>query len=67
MCPRLNHLSFMDHGYDVRVIDRRETVSDDNGGASLPGFIESFLDDPLALCVEGGGGFVKKEDLGVSD
>ena len=67
MRPRLNHLAFVNHSYDVRVVDCREAVSNDNGGSSLPGFVESFLDNLLTLRVKGGGGFIKEEDLGVSD
>ena len=67
MCSRLYHLTLMNHSYDVRVIDGRETVSDDNGCSTLPCFIESFLDDFLALRIEGRGGLIEKEDLGVSD
>ena len=57
----------MNHGYDVRVIDGRETVSNDNGRSPLPCFVESFLDDFLTLRIESRGGFIKEEDLGVSD
>ena len=64
MCPRLYHLAFMNHSYHIRVVDGREMVSNDNGGSSLSGFIENFLDKFLALCVEGRGGFIKKENLG---
>ena len=67
MCPRLYHLAFVNHSYDVRVVDGREMVGNDNGGSSLPGFIEGFLDDLLTLCVKGRGGFIEKENLGVSD
>ena len=67
VCPRLYHLAFMNHSYHVRVVNGRETVSNDNGGSSLPGFIKGFLDNLLTLCVQGRGGFIKKEDLGASD
>ena len=60
MCSRLNHLSFMNHSYHVRIVDGRETVSNDNGGSSLPGFVKGFLDNLLTLCVQSGGGFIKK-------
>ena len=60
MCSRLNHLSFMNHSYHVRIVDGRETVSNDNGGSSLPGLVKSFLDNLLTLCVQSGGGFIKK-------
>ena len=67
MCPRLNHLSFMNHSYQIRVVDSGEMVSNDNGGSSLPCFVKSFLDNFLTLRVQSGGGFVKEEDFGVSD
>ena len=62
MCSRLNHLSFMNHSYHIRVVDGRETVSNDDGGSSLPGLVKSFLDNLLTLHVQGGGGFIKEED-----
>ena len=64
---RFLHPSSVDHGYQVRVVDGGQPVSDDDTGAPLPGFVQSFLDHLLTLSVQGRGGLVKEEDLGVPD
>ena len=64
---RLLHRPSIDHGYHVRVVDGGQSVSDDDGGTALPGFVQSLLDHLLTLSVQGRGGLVKEEDLGVPD
>ena len=67
VCSRFYHLAFVNHCNHIRVIDRREAVSNDNGGSSLSGFVESFLDNFLTLHVQSRSGFIKEEDFGISD
>ena len=67
VCSRFYHLAFMNHCNHIGLIDHREAVSNDNGGSSLSGFVESFLDNFLPLCVQSRSGFVKEEDFGISD
>ena len=40
-------------------------VSDDKGGPTLPGLVQSLLHYPLTLCVQGRGGLIQEEDFGV--
>ena len=54
------------HVNHVGFLDRAEAVRDGDGGSALGGSIESSLDDLLGLGVEGRGGFVEEEDLGVA-
>ena len=67
MGARFLHPSSVDHGYQVRVVDGGQPVSNDDTGAALPGFVQSLLDHLLTLSVQGRGGFIKEEDLGVPD
>ena len=60
MRPRLEHLPLVDDGNAVGGVDGGEAVGDGDGGASLPGLIQRLLDDPLALSVQGRGGFVQQ-------
>ena len=67
MCPRLYHLAFMNNCYHIRIVDGRETVSNDNGGSPLSGLVESFLDNFLTLCIQGRGGFVEEKGFWISN
>ena len=67
MCPLLGHLASPHYGNLVSIVDGRETVSNDNGGPSLPGLVQCLLNHLLTLRVQGRGGLIKEEDLGVSD
>ena len=40
-------------------------MGNDNGGAALPCSVQSILNNLLALRVQGRGGLVQEEDLGV--
>ena len=65
--PLLRHLASLDHNNAVSTVDSGETVSNDNGGPSLPGLVQCLLNHLLTLRVQGRGGLIKEEDLGVSD
>ena len=56
-----------DHNNTVGTVDGGEAVGNDNGCATFPGLVQSLLDYLLTLGVQGRGGFVKEEDLGVTD
>ncbi len=47
----------------VGVADGGKTMSDDEAGAALHQTFEGFVDEPLALGIEGGGGFIEEQDL----
>ena len=67
VCPHLYSTPTTDHNDTVSIVDGGETVGYDNGRASFPGLIQSLLDYLLTLCVQGRGGFIEEEDLGVTD
>ena len=56
-----------DHNNTVSIVDGGEAVGNDNGGATFPGLVQSFLDYLLTLRVQGRGGFIEEKDLGVTD
>ena len=64
---QLSHLPSTDDSNTVRTVDGRETVSDHNGGPSLPGLVQCLLNHLLTLCVQGRGGLIKEKDFGISD
>ena len=61
----LHSLAFTHHHDAVRVIDGGEAVSDHDAGPALPGLVQGLLHHLLALCVQGRGGLVQQQDLGV--
>lgn len=65
MGSSLNNLAAAHHDNQVGVPDGREAVGNDQRCSALGCSIERFLDNCLGLCVEGGGGFVQQEILGV--
>ena len=67
MCPLLGHHAPLDDSNAVSTIDGGETVSNHDGGPTLPGFVQSLLNHLLTLRVQGRGSLVEEEDLGVSD
>ena len=67
MGPLFNHLAPSHDGNLVSIVDGGETVSNDNGGPSLPGLVQCLLNHLLTLCIQGRGGLIKEEDLGISD
>ena len=66
MSAALDDLALIEDVDDVGLLDRAETVGNGNGGAAASGGIKRGLDDLLGLGVEGGGGFVEEENLGVT-
>ena len=65
--PLLGYFAPLDHNNAVSTIDSGETVSNDNGGPSLSGLVQCLLNNLLTLRVQGRGGLIKEEDLGISD
>ena len=65
MRPLLHHLSIFDHRNAVGIINGGQAVGYHDAGATLPGFVQGLLHYLLALCVQGRGGFVQQQDLGV--
>ena len=63
--PFLCYFSRLDDDYDVSIVDGGESVGDDDASPALPGLVQSLLNYLLTLCVQGRGGFVQEEDLGV--
>mmetsp|Transcript_28510 Transcript_28510/g.84410 ORF Transcript_28510/g.84410 Transcript_28510/m.84410 type:complete len:235 (-) Transcript_28510:1478-2182(-) len=61
----LDQLATVDHRNQVRVLDRRQPVRDDNGGAPDHEVVQRLLHQALALCVERTGGLVQQHDLRV--
>ena len=50
----------------VGVFDRAETVGDRDDGEAIAEAIKRLLNEPLALVVEGGGGFIEDKDRRVA-
>jgi hypothetical protein len=67
MCPTLHHHALINHIDDVRFLDRAKSVRNSDGRASPRRGIQRGLDDLLRLGVEGAGGFVEEENLGVAE
>src|SRR5690606_7317829 len=62
MRAALDDAAVIDHDNLVGIDDRREPVRDDERGAVARDSVESDLDLPLGVAVEGGGRLVEDED-----
>jgi len=49
----------------VGLLDGRQAVGDHQGGAALHDLVQSSLDMPLGLGIEGRGGFVENQQWGI--
>ena len=65
MRAHLYHTTVFNGDNDVSVLDGGEAVGNDNGCAAFPSSVQGLLYSGFTLCVQGRGGFVKEEDLGV--
>jgi hypothetical protein len=66
MSPLLHNSPLVKHVNHICVLDRTESVCNRNGCAALRGQVERGLHHALGGGVEGGGGFVEEQDLGVA-
>ena len=62
----LHHAAVIHDDNAVSTQDRGQTVSDDQGGAGLHGFIQGGLDKAFVLGVQGAGGLVQQKDRRVA-
>ena len=67
MRSELSYLSLFQDCDGIRVVYGRETMSNDNAGSSLSGFVQGFLNNLFTLGVESRSSFVKKEDFWFAD
>ena len=68
MVPPLEQLaSLAQHENHVGVLHGRQPVRHDDHGSSPAGALESRLDEPLALRVQGAGCFVEQQNVRVAD
>ena len=67
MRSRLNDLPTRDHSNAIGFVNGGEAVSNDNACSSLPGLVQGLLHNLLTLSVQGRGGFIQQQDLGISD
>ena len=51
----------------ICMADCGKAMGDDEAGAAVHGAFEGFVDEALALGVEGGGGFIKQENSWVGE
>lgn len=63
----LNGLAPANHHNAISIVDGGETMCYHDARPPLPGLVQRFLHDLLALRVEGRGGLVQEENLGVPD
>lgn len=63
----LDDLALAEENDVVGLLDGSETMGDDDGCASLACAVESGLHDLFATDIDGGGGLVEDEDLGLLD
>lgn len=63
----LSNLPILHNSNQIRVLDRGKTVRDGDGRTATNGTVEGFLDELFGIGVEGGGGFVEKEEGRVAD
>ena len=61
VAPTLHDLSVLDHEDQVRALNRREAVGDDQGGPPREELAEGLLDERLALRVQAAGGLVEQK------
>lgn len=67
MSARLNYLSLFEDHNPVRVLDRRKTMGDDDGRATLGCPIEGSLHNLFTADVDGARGFVENQDRRLLD
>ena len=65
MRPHLHYAPILNGGYYVCILDGGESVGDHDGGTTLARVVQCRLHDGFALRVQGRGGFVQQQDLGV--
>ena len=63
----LNNLSLIQHDDLVRMLNGRQSVCDDDGGAVLRKCDERILDELFCVRIDTRGGLVKDEDLRISN
>lgn len=61
----LHYLSVLDDADHIRILDGGQAMGNDNASASRAGGVESLLDQLFALQVQGRGGLVQQQDLGI--
>ena len=62
----LNHHTVLDDADQVRVLDRRQSVGDDDARSSRPRMIQRILHDLFALIVQCRGRFVQQQDARIA-
>jgi hypothetical protein len=67
MRPTFHHHALINHIDDIRLLDRAKSVRNSNRCPPPRRGIQRGLDDLLGLGVQGAGGFVEEEDLGVAE
>jgi hypothetical protein len=67
MCPVFDHDTFVNHVDHISLLDRRQAMRYSNGRASLSCSVKCRLDHLLGLRVQGRGGLVEQQDLGVAE
>lgn len=62
----LDDLALVKHVDDVGLLDRAETVGHSNGGPTTSGGVQGGLNNLFRLGVQGRGGLVQQQDLGIT-
>ena len=65
MCSLLKYISLIYIHDTTRVLDRGESVGDDEGGTAFQQAVQAFLQQDLGFRVDAGGCFIQNQDRGI--